>query len=229
MAVAALRSSVFTVVLLALAPPADAQLRFGSWTTENGLPQNSVNDILQTRDGYLWLATFGGLVRFDGLRFTVFDRSIAGIESQRIRALHEDRGGTLWAATEDGMLIRYRDEHFTTFRMGGGLGAVRIEEDEAGRLWIAWVGALTRFDGQHFVTLTAADLREGVRPPPDNVYQDSWWRSAPAGVHALVNGQVRAYPEQNGRHERMHLTLKLEATHPAAPNVLQQQARFDTL
>jgi signal transduction histidine kinase/ligand-binding sensor domain-containing protein len=194
---AALRISVFALALVALGLPAHAQLRFDSWTTENGLPQNSINDILQTRDGYLWLATFGGLVRFDGRRFAIFDRSVPGIESQRIRALHEDRGGTLWAATEDGMLIRYRNERFTTFTMRDGrpqVPAVRIEEDDAGGLWIAWVGALTRFDGQRFVTVTTADLRDEVMPPPDRVYHDSWWRGATAGLRALVNGQVRTYP-----------------------------------
>jgi signal transduction histidine kinase/ligand-binding sensor domain-containing protein len=194
--VAALRTSVFAVVLLALAPTADAQLQFDSWTTENGLPQNSVNDILQTRDGYLWLATFGGLVRFDGVRFVTFDRSSPGIDSQRLRALHEDRGGTLWAATEDGMVIRYRNERFTTFRMSDGLpqvSAASIEEDAAGRLWIAWVGALTRFDGQRFVNVATTDLAEGVMPPPATQSLDAWWRSAPEGVHALVNGQVRTY------------------------------------
>src|SRR5271165_587698 len=44
-----------------------------SWQTEEGLPQNSVTALVQTRDGYLWLGTYGGLVRFDGVRFTVFD------------------------------------------------------------------------------------------------------------------------------------------------------------
>lgn len=48
--------------------PASTQSRFDSWTTENGLPQNSILDILQTHDGYLWLATEGGPVRFDGAR-----------------------------------------------------------------------------------------------------------------------------------------------------------------
>ena len=199
MTLAALRISVFAVVLLALVSPAHGQLRFDSWTTESGLPQNSVNDILQTRDGYLWVATFGGLVRFDGLRFTIFDRSVPGIESQRIQALHEDRGGTLWAATEDSMVIRYRNERFTTFRMSDGqpqMPAVRIEEDEAGRLWIAWVGALTRFDGQRFINVSPTDFTEGVRPPPRELHLDSWWGEAPAGVHALVNGQVRTYAIQ---------------------------------
>jgi ligand-binding sensor domain-containing protein len=49
-----------------------AQYRFDHWTADNGLPQNSVRDIVQTRDGYLWLTTFDGLMRFDGVRFTVF-------------------------------------------------------------------------------------------------------------------------------------------------------------
>src|SRR5687768_7080572 len=54
---------------------AHAQYRFDHWTADNGLPQNSVRDIVQTRDGYLWMTTFDGLVRFDGVRFTVFNKS----------------------------------------------------------------------------------------------------------------------------------------------------------
>src|SRR6266481_5950090 len=46
---------------------------FDIWTTDNGLPQNSINAILQTKDGYLWLATFDGLVRYDGVKFMVFN------------------------------------------------------------------------------------------------------------------------------------------------------------
>jgi ligand-binding sensor domain-containing protein len=46
---------------------------FDIWTTDNGLPQNSVNAVLQTKDGYLWLATFDGLVRYDGVRLVIFN------------------------------------------------------------------------------------------------------------------------------------------------------------
>ena len=56
-----------------LAPQARAQYQFDRWTTDNGLPDNSISSVLQTRDGYLWLTTFDGLVRFDGVRFTIFN------------------------------------------------------------------------------------------------------------------------------------------------------------
>src|SRR5205085_6419694 len=86
-----------------------AQYRFDHWTTENGLPQNSVLAITQTSDGYLWLTTFNGLVRFDGVRFTVFDRqNTLGIGINRCTDLYEDATGALWIGTIDGGVIRYQ-------------------------------------------------------------------------------------------------------------------------
>ncbi|HXI29918.1 MAG TPA: two-component regulator propeller domain-containing protein, partial [Vicinamibacterales bacterium] len=148
-------------LLLMAAAPASAQSRFDIWTTENGLPQNSVNDIVQTRDGYLWLATFGGLVRFDGFRFVVFDRSTDGIRGQRVYSLHEDRTGTLWAGTEDGLLIRYRAGRFTTFGEEQGLPQARamtIEESEDGVLWVNFPDVVARFDGERAVVLGRRDF-----------------------------------------------------------------------
>src|SRR5262245_32659542 len=76
-----------------------AQYRFDQWTTDNGLPQNSVRGIVQTRDGYLWMTTFDGLVRFDGVRFTVFNKSNSpGIANNRFWTIFEDRFGDLWAS-----------------------------------------------------------------------------------------------------------------------------------
>lgn len=160
------------LLLLALvAPGADAQVRFDTWTTENGLPQNSVNDIIQTRDGYLWLATFGGLVRFDGARFVVFDRSVEGIGSQRVRALLEHSDGTLWAATDDGMVIRHRDNLFTTYGPADGVPnaeALRIDEGADGSVWVMWVdtatrdGVMTRHAGAGIVAYRRGDLPRDV-------------------------------------------------------------------
>jgi len=68
----------------------------------DGLPQNSVNAIVQSQAGYLWLGTYGGLTRFDGTRFTLF-RSLAqqGPSSDRILSLLEDAQQHLWIGTED--------------------------------------------------------------------------------------------------------------------------------
>src|SRR5262245_32459611 len=92
--------------LLSCSTTAFAQYRFDHWTTDNGLPQNSVRDIVQTRDGYLWFTTFDGLVRFDGVRFTVFNKSnTPGLVSNRFISLFEDRSGDLWASVETGQVV----------------------------------------------------------------------------------------------------------------------------
>lgn len=101
---------------------ATAQYRFDSWTTDNGLPQNSISSIIQTRDGYLWLATFDGLVRFDGVQFKVFNKSnTKGLSTNRFTALYEDKDGTLLIGTNDGGLTRYRDGVFTSSTVADGV------------------------------------------------------------------------------------------------------------
>lgn len=108
--------------LLALLAPAQAQYRFDHWTADNGLPQNSVRDIVQTRDGYLWMTTFDGLVRFDGVRFTVFNKSNSpGLVSNRFTFLYEDKQGDLWIKGENLELVRRQQGRFTTFTKAQGL------------------------------------------------------------------------------------------------------------
>jgi ligand-binding sensor domain-containing protein/signal transduction histidine kinase len=113
-----LSAALLAFILLAAAiqplralDPAEPLRQYGQqlWQTDNGLPQNAVHAIHQTRDGYLWLATDGGLVRFDGIDFTLFDRrSSPQMRSNLIAALAETNDGTLWAATADGLLRRNR-------------------------------------------------------------------------------------------------------------------------
>src|SRR5437870_10255216 len=80
-----------------------------SWTTDDVLPQGTVHAIWQTRDGYLWFTTYGGLVRYDGIAFRVFERATTrGIAGNRFTTMFEDRAGTLWAGTEDGFLTALR-------------------------------------------------------------------------------------------------------------------------
>lgn len=89
------------------------------WTTENGLPQNSVSALAQTPDGYLWLGTFGGLARFDGVRFKIYTTSTTPeLRSNRITALTTDKAGTLWIGTEEGELFESKNGAFSLFDDG---------------------------------------------------------------------------------------------------------------
>ena len=79
-----LRNLVWLPVVIHLVSSASAQYRFDVWTADDGLPQNIIRGICQTPDGYLWLATLDGLARFDGVRFTVFNKGNSpGIDSNR--------------------------------------------------------------------------------------------------------------------------------------------------
>jgi diguanylate cyclase (GGDEF)-like protein len=90
------------------------QYRIDSWQTEQGLPLNTVQTLLQTRDGYLWIGTGGGLTRFDGVRFTTFESSaVPELASRPIFGLMEDAAGNLWIGHHDGA-VTYRNGHFRT-------------------------------------------------------------------------------------------------------------------
>ena len=103
--------------------------RFDNWTTDDGLPQNSVLAVTQTRDGYLWLATFDGLVRFDGVRFTIFDKSnTPAVVGNRFTCLLEDRDGTLWAGSEFGGLIHYQNNTFERFDLSNGNAETTVRD-----------------------------------------------------------------------------------------------------
>ena len=97
-----------------------AQYRSTQWTADSGLPQNSVRGIVQAADGYLWVATLDGIAKFDGIRFTVFNKSnTPGITSNRFVAMAAGDGGDLWMASEDDNLIRYHAGHFESDRREG--------------------------------------------------------------------------------------------------------------
>lgn len=148
-----LYSKISTVLWLFLcAVSAVGQYRFDTWTTDNGLPQNGVRQITQTPEGYLWFTTFDGLVRFDGVRFTTFNKSnTKGIINNRFTNLFADNDGTLYATTmEDGVMTVFRDGVFSSFTSvqvpghyigriehgpNGNLRFLSEDEDRKGRSW----------------------------------------------------------------------------------------------
>jgi ligand-binding sensor domain-containing protein len=108
-----------------------------TWQVEQGLPQNSVEAILQDKDGFLWLGTQEGLVRFDGMAFTVFDRQTTkDLRNNHVLALLQGRDGSLWIGTYGG-LTRYQSGRFTHYGTNSGLkhpSILVLFEDGRGRL-----------------------------------------------------------------------------------------------
>lgn len=151
-----IQSLIFWIILLiwilptmALSQIISPQKLFGSyqqfvWQDQHGLPQNGISEIVQTHDGYLWLAIAEGVARFDGVRFTAFNtENTPEIKSNNVQALLVDRSGTLWIGTHGGGLSRYKDGQFTNFSTPEGLSApfVRsIFEDSSGNLWVGTDG-----------------------------------------------------------------------------------------
>jgi ligand-binding sensor domain-containing protein/signal transduction histidine kinase len=121
-----------------------------TWGTHEGLTANEVVAIIQTHDGYLWLGTLNGLVRFDGLQFKVFDEhNTPGLPSGRIVYLFEDSKTNLWIGTETAGVLLLQSNQFTAIPFGNGRREGRLRaacEDSTGAVWLrAYDGELARY------------------------------------------------------------------------------------
>ena len=157
-AVAVTRFVALVLGLLALCGPASAadavkpdyRISLKAFTGDDGLPQSGASTLVQTRDGYLWVGTFGGLARFDGVSFRIFRGRFAvgspdkegghdaGPSSDRVIALHEDDEGRLWIGTQDAGLSVYERGAFRHLPLCGGSCQVNdiLQGPDRG-IWVA--------------------------------------------------------------------------------------------
>lgn len=117
---------------------------FKTLDIKNGLSQNTVNCILQDRQGFMWFGTKDGLNRFDGLSFRIFKKEESGLGNSFITALHEDKEGNIWVGTDAGVAVYDPgSEIFTRFDKVSDNGATikravtMIGSDENGDIWIS--------------------------------------------------------------------------------------------
>jgi len=100
-----------------------------------GWQPSTVTAILQSHDGYLWLGTYNGLMRYDGVRFTLFDSgNTAALKNSRVTSLFEDTRGAIWIGHETGELSRFADGHFEAVPLadpwpGGPIEAINTDEN----------------------------------------------------------------------------------------------------
>jgi signal transduction histidine kinase/ligand-binding sensor domain-containing protein len=131
-----------------------APYQFDTWTTDNGLPQNSVASILQSRDGFLWFTTNDGLVRYDGVRFTVYNAGNRNdLQTSRFSQVFGEFQGSLWIMSEDNSLIAYQDGRFRTYSSEDGLPHNRVTgmREENGSLLVETLGGIARGQEGKFV------------------------------------------------------------------------------
>ena len=124
--------------------PADGfgQLGIEIWTSNDGLPQNTVQAVLQSSDGFLWFGTQGGLVRFDGVSFQTFSSAnCAAFSHDDVQALAETKSGVLWVATYGGGLVRYDHGRITRLEVPGMLTRTsRVRALHVGASGLLWIG-----------------------------------------------------------------------------------------
>lgn len=186
-------------VLTAARGVASAQSRFDVWTTEHGLPQASVVNVVQTPDGFLWASTLGGLARFDGLRFRVFDTATnPELPTSRLAAIFVDDTGVIWVVTQDRQLLRFDGATFQLIGRNAGLpaGPVIRTTRQRDRLVVeTTTGAALLEHGR-----LAPDTRPG--PAPSLGLKEIG--AAPDGARWFVDGQGIGY-----RYDGDRLTRRL--------------------
>jgi signal transduction histidine kinase/ligand-binding sensor domain-containing protein len=188
-----------------------------AWVMENGLPQNTIQALVQARSGFIWFGTEGGLVRFDGNSFAVFDRnSTPALPGGDIRCLLETRDGSLWIGTSEG-LARWREGRVTPFTSHNGLPGDSIHalaETSGGMLWVWTDLGLARLENNHFVAVTSDEgLPAGAITSlaTDNegglwvattfgaaVYRNGIWTPARTASHGGLDGPYLVVPGTSG-------------------------------
>jgi two-component system cell cycle sensor histidine kinase/response regulator CckA len=171
-----------------------------TWSRQNGLPANGVNAITQTRDGYLWLGTAAGLVRFDGIEFKLLDlSSVTNFSGSTVTSLAGARNGGLWVVL-DHSPFGYFDGRSFSFRGKQTVGAPdmnvhSLTETEDGTLWIAAEsGALRLTRSGTFEQLMASGPFTNATPNVLCDYEDRqgrlWFGTANRGLYYWQAGKM---------------------------------------
>ena len=169
------------------AASASGQYLIQQWTSDDGLPQNSVLSFAQTTDGYLWLSTFGGVTRFDGVRFETFPPEQFPDLSRFFLCLSADRDNGLWMSQSDGPVMYGSQGRFQRRTAEVGLpetGGARVSVAPDGKVWAGVPdGRLLRWEGQRFIDVSG---------PPKTNWGQLW--------QLVFDARGRIWTEQRGEY-----------------------------
>ncbi|HHZ63907.1 MAG TPA: hypothetical protein EYN51_00135 [Flavobacteriales bacterium] len=136
-----MRRTLIAILILTHTLLIAQQYNFINYSIEKGLAQSQVEDIIQDNKGYLWIATLGGISRFDGKEFISYSTS-DGLLDNQINCITQTKDGNLWIGTLGGM-IRYDGRAFYNYPLNKehlSYNVICITEDKSGNLWLGTDG-----------------------------------------------------------------------------------------
>ena len=174
-----------------------------SWSRQNGLPANTVNAIAQTKDGYIWLGTSAGLVRFDGGEFKLYDPSqLPKARSSIVTSFSKSRPGGLWFGMERGAFGFFDGKNISLLGKdawaGMNLDVHSVLETREGDLWIAAEVLAARLASNTFETILSSSA--AAHYDVSALYQDShgrvWLGTARQGLYYWHQGILTRFPDE---------------------------------
>jgi len=187
---------VIYLVILASTCAYPQEFGFDVWTTANGLPQNTVTGLAQAPDGYLWLSTFDGLARFDGVRFKIFNTgNTKGIVNNRFTHVYIDRENTLFGTTDNGIVTVYRNGAFGSFEQpresSAAISPALLKSDAAGNAVIETDTGDYYFENGQFVPIPGQNAKGRIATYFGR--SGAKWVFEPDRVSREKDGQVISY------------------------------------
>lgn len=170
-----------------------SQYLIKSWTTDDGLASNALRNIIQTKDGYIWIASYDGIIRFDGIDFHTYNSfNTKTLLTDAIRVLHEDKNGILWIGTQKGIILHQNNKFFKNIELET-LDPCNIEiiyADKKNHIWIG-TNANGLFKYQTDTLIRYDSLKTLTQSPVQAIFEDD------AGIIWIgtTNGELYKYTD----------------------------------
>jgi ligand-binding sensor domain-containing protein/two-component sensor histidine kinase len=176
------------------------QYSYSIWSAQNGLPHDNVRSFTQTKDGYIWISTSSDLIRFDGVQFTLFNKSNTDwMEIDSGGPIIASRDGSLWVGTRRrGRIFKLRDNRVRAYELNRNVdrGFVQtLYEDRSGRLWVGTErGGVARLNGDELSFFTTAEgLSDNNVEIITGDKDGNIWCGTTRGISRISDGHVASY------------------------------------